>query len=240
MDNKKITIYKFWIGDKQRKNELENQINQFNKESKYFYIHLGPTEKEHEYLYNGFEKYKYYFDTKQYAFLSDFYRFYVSSENENIIYMDATIKFNEQNLYNLVLECQNKTCFVFESYAIVWSGFFIANNKDFFKKCFEDIQKNSYLTSPLTMTKQLRKMKKIKSYKNYDENFCKCFDIAFLNYQNDNFDVIQINPAGSWRTKPSQLIWQNKIKNFKKTSFRDNFFLLLPTFLQKIVVKIIK
>lgn len=241
MKNKKIKIFKFWFGNQSIIEKLKIEIDYFNKNSKLFEIVLGPSKSEHEFLLNNFENYKKFYQLKKYAFMSDIYRFWIASKYENIIYMDATVQFNENQLYKLYQECFEKklNCFVFESYKIVWSGFFISNDKNFFEKCLKDVNSNKFITSPLTLTKYLRKDKLIKSYKRYNISKCKCFDINFLNFNNNHFDVIKINPTASWRKANNVLIWEKKAKNFKNTYWRDTFFLIFPNKIQQSIFKYI-
>lgn len=239
---KKISIYTFWIGDNKKRKELENNVKQFNKNSKYFEKILGPTQDEHNFLMKNNDLYNQYFNEKKYAFLSDIYRFWISSKKSNIIYMDSTVEFKEGALYQLFLDCKknNKNCFVFESYRIIWSGFFISINAiNFFHKCYVDISNNIFLSSPLTMTKHLKKDKKIKTYKSFDETFSYFYDINFLNFNSNDFEIIKINPTASWRKKDSYNIWIKKVKKFKLTNLRDLIFLNLPFFLQKIIFNLI-
>lgn len=235
----KINIYKFWFGDNQ--NEIENKIKEFNNNSKFINIILAPTKEEHDFLIKDNDFYKKYFEEKKYVFLSDIYRVWKAANTKNFVYLDYSIEFNEKKLFNLITNSinENKNIFVFESYSIVWSGFFVSNNlSSVFEKCYKESKDKQILSGPILITKYLKKEKLIKNYKKYS-NLLTCFDISFLNFKNEEFEIIRINPSASWRKKDVSVIWEKKYKNFNKTKLRDAVFLKIPYFLQKIVFKMI-
>lgn len=234
----KVLIYKFWMGNKEKRNILEKQINEYNKKSKYFSIILGPTIDEHDYLMKNNSLYSKYFELRDYGLLNDIYRFWIGSKKTNIIYMDWSVEFKEDALYNLFLECKmhNKNCFIFESYRIIWPGFFISiNATNLFHKCYVSVSNEDFLNSSLTITDYLKKDKKIKTFKIHDNRFAYFYDINFLNFNSNDFDVIKINPIDSQRKKDTYDAWNKKVKFFKWTNLRDLIFLSMPHFIKKIV-----
>lgn len=239
--SKKITIYQFWFGDEIKKNSLKKNIDSFNKKSNKFEIILGPTDDEHEFLLDDNPNYKKFIETNKFVFASDIYRFWICSQYNNIIYMDSTVEFDENKLFLLYKRCyaENKNFFVFESYNILWSGFFINMNFSYiFTECYEYTKTNKIFTSPLVITEKLREnnfLTDIHKY-NFDAMICKYID--FLSIKSE-CDVIKINPLGSWRKKDVKKIWNKKEKNFFKTKNRDNLYFKLPVLLRKIIIKLI-
>lgn len=238
---KKIKIYQFWYGDENTKEALLEKAYKFNKKSKHFTIDLGPNKQDNKYLMQNFKCYADYIEKKQYALASDIYRFYIMSKNNNAIYMDATIEFDEAKLIKLYKKCfDNKlSCFVFESYKIVWSGFFInIDLNHIFTQCLTLASKR-LLSGPLVITQVLRKNKLIKNYRKVNYDRIKQYDISFLSI-NKPIDTIKINPMASWRSKDAATIWLKKEKNFYKTNIRDTLFLWLPFFVKKMIFRTIK
>ncbi len=241
MENK-ILIYKFWMGDKQKKEELLNEIYLFNKNSKLFTIKLGPTRHEHKSLLEKYPSYKKFVENEEYASASDIYRFYVLSKDINCIYMDATMEFEEQKLYRLYKKCESekRNCFVFESFRIVWSGFIINISLcPLFEQCLADANSHKFIASSITLSKMLIKNDLIENYRNVDKDKIKQLDISFLCI-NEPIDTVKIHPLESRRKKKRLNLWTNKKKRFYKTNLRDLIFLNLPNHIQKIIFRLVK
>lgn len=238
----KVLIYTFWLGNKKKRLELEKYTQEFNKNSEYFMIVLGPTKQEHEFLLENNKAYRYFNKRRAYSYMSDIYRFWIASKNTNIIFMNENIDFKEEKLYKLFLECknENKNCFIFKSYRIVWSGFFISiNATNLFLNAFIDVCNNEFLDSSLTLTKFLRKDRRIKSYKANDRYFANFKSINFLNFNSNDFDTIKLNPA-KFNRNDLYKSWTKKINNFKFTNIRDWLYLNAPFCIQKIFFKFVK
>lgn len=233
----------YWLNENNEEIPNLNRINEFNKTSKKHKIIIGPTEKEHEFLINNFSFYKEYFYKNRIAFCSDLYRFWKASElKEPICYADVTIEFdnNKLEIFLDYLEKENLNFFILESPIILWSGFWVCFNlQDTFKKILEKYRKNKNVcSSPIEMTKEIRKIIKYKPWKKqkYENNNTLIEDINFLKINNLNNSFIRINPRASWKKNKINAIklWENKILNFnkKKLLFRDSVFLKLPRSIQ--------
>lgn len=239
MNRDKITIYQYWYGDELKREKYIEKIAKFNKKSKKFYIHLGPDIKEQEHLMKTYDKYVYFIENKQYELASDFYKFYIMATHVNAIYLDISTEFDETKLYRLYTKCENekRNCFVFDSYKMIWPGFFINTNlSNMFIKCLEDINSKRYVCGSLTLTKELRNLKLIEDYRTVNKDVIKQLDISFLCY-NQPIDTIRIYPDDCSVKKDINKIWRKKVKNFYKTYFKDTFFLNSPNLIQKILWK---
>lgn len=75
-------IYLFWIGDKKPK--ICDQLDKIGMK-----YELGPSSKDHKYLYENFEYYKKSYNQKIWAFCADVWRFFKLSEKKGI-YFDVT------------------------------------------------------------------------------------------------------------------------------------------------------
>lgn len=242
----KILIYTFWLGNKKKRKDLEKYTQEFNKNSHYFMIVLGPTVQEHDFLLENNKAYAYFFKRRDYSNMSCIYRFWIASKNTNIIYMDERIEFKEEKLYELFLECknQNKNCFIFKSYRVIWGGFFISiNATNIFLKCFTEMSNQEFLDSSLVLTKYLRKDRRIKSYKKNDKYFADFKHVNFLNFNSNDFDTIKFNPSNSISGEAQKKLykmWSKKIHCFRFTSIRDLIYLNSPFYIQKLFLKFVK
>lgn len=233
---KKILIYKFYLGNDNKKFDLIDKAKKFNSKSNNFKIIIGPTDDEHEYLMNNNHSYRYLFYKNNFSALKNIYSFWIASKKTNIIFMESYIEFKEEKLYDLFKKCEaNKmNCFIFQSCRIVWSGFFISiNANNIFYQSYVELSNDKYLDSSLTLTKYLRKNKKIRSFKSYDNDYAYFFNISYLNFYSTDYDVIRINPSYSFSKIKLEKKWSKKIKFFRLTNMRDLIFLRMPFFVQR-------
>lgn len=235
----------------QNKEEVPNinLINEFNRISENHKIIIGPLKDEHDYLINNFTFYKKAFNQNKMAFCSDFYRFWKASLSKNqICYADITIEFDIERLNNFLnfLEENSLSFFVLESPLILWSGFWVSCNlNDIFKKIFFNYAENKKIcSSPIELTKNVRKKikykaKKEKNYGNF-KVLIKTINFLKLDLRN-NLSFIKINPKASWLEKKTNAkeLWEKKFLNFKKnkTLLRDYIFLKLPRWIQVRLIK---
>lgn len=239
---KKIEIYKFWIGSNKKRNELLIDADEFNRTSKHFKIKIGPTVSEHNYLYKNNEYYRRMFDENNVDELCNIYKFWISFKYKNFIYMDNNIEFKEDKLYELYKRClkYNKNCFIFRSYRIIYSGFFInINLASLMHNCYVSYSNNNEVNDYLTLTKFLRKNKLIKKCNSYNLDFAYFYNLDFLNFNSNDFETLKINPEKYFNKKENSKYWTKKIKYFNLTNFRDLIYLSLPIKLQKMLLKII-
>ncbi len=238
----KILIYKYWMGPVEEREIIEKQVRKFNRHSEHFRMVICPTIEEHDYLFENNWYYREKFLEHDLVEVENIFKFWISSKKTNFIFIDSSIEFKEENLYKLFLRCrnENKNCFIFKSYRILYTGFFIIiNATSIMHKCYVFYSNNNLLNSSITLTKFMKKEKKIRNCKIYDNKYALFYNIGFLNFNTNDYEVLKLNPALSINKKENHKYWSKKIKFFKMTNMRDYIFLNMPLFFQKMFLKII-
>lgn len=132
----KENLFVFWLGDKKG-----FDIKRY--ESKHFNVIVGPSQSEHDYLY---EKYSYYrdgFNNKKFSFCSDIWRLYILEKNRGL-YVDASVLIgkkvedflNEITKYDVVAFRGN---FKMIESGVLWSG---KSNNKFYGEILKMYEKN--------------------------------------------------------------------------------------------------
>ncbi len=190
-----------------QKQEIINKFQSLKEKYPQIKFEIGPTNKEHEYLMKEFVFYKKSFENQKYAFCSDLWRVWKLSIN-NGLYLDATIKINENRFQEIINIMSNKDydlSVIEENGHLIWNGYIHATNNT--KKMTNNIL-NFYKYFPYISYRQT-------GPKIYSTFFYKAYGVKLNNnkvfYLNaSNIDpysknsIFNYNGMRSWTTKKSK------------------------------------
>ncbi len=220
-----INFYSYWLGDETEKKKIQNYFSKIEKLNKNIKFHLGPTQKEHEYLLEKFKFYSINFTKKNFSFCSDvwrLYKMYVLQENDNQdknVYIDSKTLFNESRIDELVSLIESKNnILIKEKPHRIWNGFIYLNseNKNIIFDClnfyyiFPHLTSSAIFIGPSIMGIFVCKQKQ----KNIQDTFF--LDARDIDPLNNN-GILKYNGFASWHEK-------NKNKNLDEMKNGATFF----------------
>ncbi len=232
------TIYSFWLGDQNKKKELEKYYYEVNKIIFPWKVILGPTEEEHSYLMNNSSFYRKSYNNGIYSFCSDVYRSYIIHKNGGL-YVDSGCKYNFDKIVDFLSTIEKYDfVFVLERPLYLWSGFFYSKKRndslvlEFYnhlnklsKKKFKHIEIMTIIMSHYV-------------FKKFGYNLEDNANILVMKspeFDWDNIDnVFYMNPTGSWwekkdpkliRPKSPKECWKITFNTFKNEAKDPNLIL---------------
>lgn len=212
-------IYIFWIGDK---GKIQHIVEKF--ESLDFSVHVGPTNDEHDILYNNYPYYRMAYNQQVWAFCSDVWRLYILSKNAGM-YVDTSVDigvnfkdFYCKYMHNDVTLFREKDVMLANS--IMFSG---RKNNEFFKGILEkyeeiideNLDASVYEISPWILSAYV--IKEFQNFKGFDDliiskNKCEIHIEGFDKIRDR--ETIVKRGSLSWNTRYSQAKGGQVVKQY--------------------------
>lgn len=219
----KINIFVYWVGNQEIRENIIKKFKNLEQRKTNFKVHIGPTDKEHNYLMNNFVFYKHNFENKIYAFSSDLYRCWKMSNNEGL-YIDANsiINFDKLDELELLID-QYQNIFIKENGHLIWNGIFYSREKELFKKILYFYKLFPFVCSNLLTGPQILSIFVYKFFgtRNQTNSNTLFLDARDIDPFSNNETIFKYNGFGSWGIN-KQVNFKNNTKSGAHNYFHQN------------------
>ncbi|MGL4951865.1 MAG: hypothetical protein ACRC4L_02660 [Mycoplasma sp.] len=193
----KLNLFIFWLGDEKIKKTIINNLQRLLNKYKEINLVVGPSDEDHQYLYDNYKFYRQSYDKKTFAFCSDVWRLYMLSKNDNSFYIDATANINVEKFAQFIeLTKKFDLILLYESKIFFENGIIYNKYKEdkIINKCLSIYKKSSFksiVSGPYLITKYIYKQYGFnlgyqgneKLFALHPREFISSNENAFFNYQ---------------------------------------------------------